>query len=298
VNRGIFGFPQAGNVVEQFFDAPGTYAWTRPAGATAIYYEICGSGGGGSGGQLGVVSTANRFGATGGSAGEFISGYLYGSQIPSGGQIVVPAGGSGGSSSAAQNSSGQSHGIAGSSASFCGVLFAAGGATGSAAGGFNWTGDGAAQTLGNPHAGRRSGAGSLGADGVAAPGSGIYPGGGGGGGGSNFGTTTVRAGGAGGQGFSRRKGAPTALNQTATGPAGATTGGVAAVSAAYGSGDGGGGGSYTGGSSGAWTHGGNGGWPGGGGGGGAGADTNAAAGTSIGGNGGGGMVRLWILMQP
>jgi hypothetical protein len=176
VNPGIFGFPRAGNVVEQFFDAPGTYAWTRPDGAIAIYYEICGAGGGGSGGQLGQVSTANRFGARGGSAGEFVSGYLYGSQIPSGGQVVVPAGGSGGSSSAAQNSSGQSHGIAGAAASFCGVLFAAGGATGSAAGGFNWSGDGAAETLGNPHAGRRGGAGSLGADGVAAPGSGIYPG--------------------------------------------------------------------------------------------------------------------------
>jgi hypothetical protein len=296
MNNGIIPFPlpPAGQLREEFYDIPGTFPWSRPRNLVALYYEITGGGGGGGAGEV-QVSAGNRRGGSGGAAGEFRAGWLFGSQIPDSGLIVVGAGGAGASSSAPAGATG----TAGGSSSFCSVLFAAGGAPGamadSGAAGFNFAGDGYGNVEGGSlQAGRQGGSAiNNNAAGGHARGSTVHPGGGGAGGSAGAGNTTPRAGGDGGVGFAARRGAATATNQAIrsviTSPAGATIAGALAIAGTQ-FGDGGGGGAYITGAAAASANGANGAFPGGGGGGSAGADS----GIVTAGNGGGGMVRLYL----
>lgn len=288
MNPGIIGFPlpPSAQIVEQFFDVPGTFPWSKPRGLVALYYEIVGGGAGGSSGEIGAT-TANRRGAGSGGGGQCIRGYLLGSLIPDSGLVIVGSGSAGAAGNSIMS-------LDGNASSFCGVLFAAGGGSSvqTAAGffgegrGLTFSGDGPGHINGTEAYGRSGVSGVANGNGNSAATSGLHAGGGGGGGGRQTGTATA-TGGAGGRGFARSKLAPTSFQFTSSGPAGATAT-TAAQSGSYGSGDGGGGGAYV---TGANSQGADGAWPGGGGGGGGGADTGF---TTAGGNGAGGMVRLWL----
>jgi hypothetical protein len=278
----------------QEFTSPGTFTWTKPAGAKLVYVlAYGGGGGGGSGRRKSSASAASISGGGGGGAGGRTELWIPAVSLGSTETVTVGAGGAG----AAAQTTDDTDGLDGSNGTdttfgswlrarfgglgYGGKAFSAAlaGSSGgslleSAAGGlFSYTGNGGQGNTQFPGAGQRGG---------------YIPGGGGGGGGF-LSVSLFYAGAEGGRGGAFQ------TTSTATSGGGGTAGtasgngGNGANANTYfvgGSGGGGGGASNT--TAGA---GGNGGYPGGGGaGGGGGSGVNSGAG----GSGGNGYVRVVV----
>ena len=272
----ISGAASSANV--QIFSTPGTFTWTKPAGATAVEIQLLAGGGGGGSGRKDASTTAVvKCGGGGGGGGSWLNVTLNADALDATVEVTVGGGGNGG---AAQSSNADgNNGSAGGNTIF-GSIIALGGNFGS--GGTINTGTGGLASL-NSNAGA-SAAVNGGSGGGGFP-SGItvawmFGGAGGGAGGGISSSNSSFAGGAGGRSNALNLTGGTLGSGVGTnGGAGSANTNASAGLIAVGSGGGGGGSSATvnGGSGGA------GGFPSGGGGGG-GATT---AGTSSGAGGAG-----------
>jgi len=165
----------ASNGGMQFYDTPGTYSFTVPAGVTAVYVTMCGGGGGGGGGKEHEWAI-HETGGPGGGAGA----YLKKRCIVTPGEtytIKVGAGGAGGRWSYYVGQPGQ----AGGNSSFGDLLIATGGggggggrryfhgtagAPGTAPGGFSGKGSDSFFSFSRSLLGYESGFGSFGVGGA------------------------------------------------------------------------------------------------------------------------------------
>ena len=262
---------------QQVFSVNGSYTWTKPAGAKAVYVVMCGAGGGGGGGRRGVTNT-DKVGGNGGGAGGKNELWFRAAALPDTVTVTVGVGGTGGLAAAGDSLNGGA-GTAGTSSRFGDYLNASGGSGGP--GGYQY-GNPTASTSGGAVVWNGAAGGASNDGGGYTGGDDIWgPGGGGGGGGQDLGQGVGNAGGAGG------------VCTTATHVSGRPAGGGAGVNGAaatshasvpwFGHGGGGGGSAYNAPAG----NGGNG--INGGGGGGGGSSTNGYE-SGYGGNGGDGLV--------
>lgn len=266
---------KAGSAQVDVYTTPGTYTWTKPAGAKSVSLMLFGGGGGGASGGKNASQAAARVGGGGGAGGGYFHVVVPSSALESTETVIVGAGGTAG---AARSTDGAGiTGGAGGNSQFANFR-----ALGGVAGG--GTGSGGAAVQASNNGGSASGTGSAGGGGV--PSSltvAFQPGGpgGGGGGGILAGTQTTSAGGGGGR--NNVLNLAGGINGTVNNPGG----NGAAAPTNYptpGSGGGGGGASVTGNGG----NGGAGGYPAAGGGGGGATETGAQSGA--GGAGAAGMV--------
>lgn len=110
----------------QVFVTPGTFTWTKPAGAKAVHVVCIGSGGGGASGRKGVQNSSNGSGGGAGSGGGFTTRTLDASALSATETVIVGAGGLGGTSVSAPNTNGE-QGQNGNASSFGSLVSAAGG---------------------------------------------------------------------------------------------------------------------------------------------------------------------------
>lgn len=266
---------KAGTAQVDVYTTPGTYTWTKPAGAKSVSLMMFGGGGGGASGAKNASQAAARVGGGGGAGGGYFHVVVPSSALESTETVIVGVGGTAGG---ARNTDGAGiTGGAGGNSQFANFR-----ALGGVAGG--GTGSGGAAVQASNNGGSASGTGSAGGGGV--PSSltvAFQPGGpgGGGGGGILAGGQTTSAGGAGGR--NNVLNLAGGINGTINNPGG----NGAAAPTNYptpGSGGGGGGASVTGNGG----NGGAGGYPAAGGGGGGATETGAQSGA--GGAGAAGMV--------
>lgn len=111
--------------------------WTKPPSVSAVYVELWGAGGGGSGGNYNTCINTEYSGGTGGGGGAYKYKLIPGSSIPGPISITIGSGGAGGSKCSAVEPgpfgfcSGQaSPGSSGGDTTFGSLLSAAGGAGG------------------------------------------------------------------------------------------------------------------------------------------------------------------------
>jgi hypothetical protein len=282
----------------QEFTTPGTFTWTKPAGAKWVDVVMFGGGGGGGAGGRYATSSA-RSGGAGGSGGTVLAARMSASALGATQTVVVGAGANGGASASADTTAGGAGAIGGSSTFY--IFQAAGGIAGQ---GGSTTAPSAttgrvAWIYGTSATGNTSGGGGAGAVGAGVGGGTVsavnayMPSGGAGGAGQAATVTTATAGAAGGSKSSAGgAGAQSGLISAIAGGAAGTTGGTAPTAGVAGGSQTGG----TGGGSGAYRTavagmaGAAGGFPGGGGGGGSASDNGFASGA--GGAGGAGAVYI------
>ena len=276
----------------QAYKTAGSYTWTKPSGAKAVFVVVVGGGGGGGGGAVNQTS-GTRGGGGGAGAGAITQTWMNAADLPSTVTVTVGAGGAGGASRASGTVSSGNAGSAGGATTFGTYIRAAygqAGGAGTVAGGGTAAGGSVVSLLGVygiTVLGGGAGAVTNGSNGGDASSFQGMPGqGGGGGAGASAGSTTAANGGNGG--------GKLAASSTNSGTAAAVLGGTGGVGStataatagtstyAWGYvGTGGGGGFYK-----TATNGGNGGTggaPGGGGGGGGASDVSNSSGA--GGNG-------------
>ena len=264
------------------YSTPGTFTWTKPAGAKSVnVVVISGGGGGGSGRKAGVGSQAS--GGGGGGGGSYSLRDITASILGSTETVVVGIGGPGGASVTANSSNGAAGGVGGNSSFGTWIQVTGGGGGGAAT-----TASGPAGAGSNSRAMFQGGNGSAGGAGAGALTGGsnvsVSGAGGGAGGGLPASATVGFAGSTGGTALGSWFSGGTATGG-AIGGNGGTAPSVTVGFAASGSAGGGGGSSVTGNAG----NGGNGGLYGGaGGGGGAGLDNVGNSGA--GGNGAQGIV--------
>ncbi len=263
----------------------GTTAWTRPAGALWVEYEIIAAGGGGASGSVAPAGTGIE-GGGGGAPGAIIRGRMSAAQAGANGNAVVGAPGAGGAGRT--TNFGHNAGANGGNSSIFGIT-AVGGLGATTSSGASGSGVIGASSLAddiiNGPGGANGGSGTGSSVGAITR---LLPTGGGGGGGKNS-ANTAFGGGEGGDYSANALGWPT------TGATGGTLGGGNGAAGVefrgVGLGGGGGGGAV------GTTNGGAGGagaTPGGGGGGGGACQSGATSGP--GGGGGGGRIRVvWII---
>jgi hypothetical protein len=291
----ISGAPSTGSVDIQEFSTPGSYTWTKPAGARFVEVLMYGGGGGGgSGRRRGALVAASITGGSGGAAGSRMELRLPASALSSTETVVVGAGGVGGAPQTVDNTNGITGSFGGDS-TFA-TLVARGGGTG--LGGIVYAGTPVSPGLSfnSIEALVQSGTGYTAAGGASTSGT-SFAGSAGGlrGGGGAGGAGLVSGGGSSNNAFSGGLGGTaltTGSSTTGGGGAGGTAGGNGSNGADSTSGNWAGGSGGGGGSSSTLANagsGGNGGFPGGGGGGGG---ASEAFDSGAGGNGGNGFVRV------
>jgi hypothetical protein len=282
----------------QEFTTPGTFTWTKPAGAKWVDVVMFGGGGGGGAGGRYATSSA-RSGGTGGSGGTVLAARMSASALGATQSIVVGAAGTSGAFASTDTTAGGAGGTGGSSTFY--IFQAAGGLAGQ---GGSTTAPSAttgrvAWIYGASATGNTSGGGGAGAVGAGVGGGTVsavnayMPSGGAGGAGQAAAATTATAGAAGGsKTFAGGAGAQSGLISAIAGGAAGTTGGTNPTAGVAGGsqigGTGGGSGAYR--TAVAGMAGADGGFPGGGGGGGSASDNGFASGA--GGAGGAGAVYI------
>ena len=224
------------------YSTPGTFTWTKPAGAKSVHVALLSGGGGGGSGRKTPSGTAGA-GGGGGAGGGYSERVVQAAILGATETVTVGAGGPGGVAQTNNNTNG-SIGGAGGSSSFGTFVTAIGaragnGGTVTSGGGGTVSSDqlrsmflGAAGGTGNLVAGQAGSANSTGAAG-------------GGGGGGIAATPLATAGGTGGAAYYFLTGGA-ALGGVAPGGAGGTSVNVATNQAAGGGGGGGGASSLTG----------------------------------------------------
>ncbi len=270
----------------QAYKTPGTYTWTKPAGAKAVFVYVIGGGGGGGSGASNAAAS-NKAGGGGGGPGGYTQTWMNADDVPSTVTVTVGAGGAGGAGRAAGVAGSGNPGTSGGATTFGTYFRGAGGPNGTQGtlGGGGTGGGGTTIALFNVYGLTTNGGGNGGFPGAFNGGDASAfqgaPAQGGGGGGGMQTTAIASNGGRGGQ-----KSAATSTNSGTAALVAGGTGGVGTTSTdalpgtncyawGYG-GTGGGGGFYR-----PTFNGGNGatgGAPGGGGGGGGAADTTNASG--------------------
>jgi hypothetical protein len=273
----------------QAYKTPGTFTWTKPAGAKSVFVFVIGGGGGGGSGANNVTTGA-RFGGGAGSPGAFTQTWMNAADLPATVTVTVGAGGAGGAARPATPQGSGNPGVTGGATTFGNYLRGAPGFNGTqgtlGAGGVG--GSGTTCSLFGMYALTGLAAANGGASMSNASGFQGMPGqGGGGGAGQSANVVTAVNGGTGG--------GKSAATSNASGTAALVLGGAGGIGTtptqatngtdtyAWGYGGTGGGGGYYRTASNGGT-GGNGGAPGGGGGGGGASDLNFPSGA--GGNGG------------
>lgn len=247
---------KAGTAQVQVYTTPGTYSWSKPAGAKVVQVVLIGGGGGGGGGARNVSGTACAGGGGGGGSGIW-DGIFDASQLASSFTIIVGAGGNGGAGASSIGAG--AAGISGSTTRFGTYAQVTGGGGGGGGNVTTSTAGAAGVYNGNPGAGggygaagnngtqtNRGSAGGAGGGGISTTpaafngGLGAYGGAGLAAGGTPG--TGGTAGGAGGNGTSTGVAALCVSSAGGGGGAGtATTGGNGGVGGGYGTGGGGGG---------------------------------------------------------
>lgn len=247
---------KAGTAQVQVYTTPGTYSWSKPAGAKVVQVLLIGGGGGGGGGARNVSGTACAGGGGGGGSGIW-DGIFDASQLASSFTIIVGAGGNGGVGASSIGAG--AIGVSGSTTRFGTYAQVTGGGGGGGGNVTTSTAGAAGVYNGNPGAGggygaagnngtqtNRGSAGGAGGGGVSTTptafngGLGAYGGAGLAAGGTPG--TGGTAGGAGGNGTSTGVAALCVSSAGGGGGAGtATTGGNGGVGGGYGTGGGGGG---------------------------------------------------------
>jgi hypothetical protein len=281
----------------QAYTTPGTFTWTKPAGAKFVDLIMFGGGGGGGSGARFATSSGRSGGAGGGAAAYLVARFLA-SSLAATQSVTVGAGGTGGAAVTTDSTNGNTGGTGGNSVFFnLTCLGTTGGAGGNVAGGVTGGSGRTGYLFGNAVA-RSSGSGGTGSIGSGGATSNISTGDAyltspGGGGAGAAASSTTSAAGAGGAGKSAISATASGLTAAVLGGSGGTTAGVPAVAGISGvtmggGGLGGGGGAYITGVVG--MAGAAGGLHGGGGGGGAASDNGFASGA--GGAGGGGAVYI------
>jgi hypothetical protein len=283
----------------QAYTTPGTYTWTKPAGAKWVeIYMFGGGGGGGSGAR--VTTATQRGGGGGGSGGGFVIARMAASSLAATQTVVVGAGGTAGVSTVTNDSSGSAGG-AGGNTTFS-IFTAIGGGFGGGGGGSGAGGAAGTSRSGYLHGSTIStftpisaggaGTSTTGSNGQTITANQAFSSSGGGGGAGAAAASIVSA--AGGAGGSKTVQIATQSGAGATaGGAGGTTAGVSPTAGVsglglQGGGTGGGGGAYI--TATAGQTGGAGASPGGGGGGGSVSDNGFASGA--GGAGGAGVAYI------
>lgn len=259
---------KAGTVQVDTYATPGSYTWTKPAGAKSVHAVVISGGGGGGSGRRGPAGVI-RCGGGGGGGGGITEQIMAADGLGATETVTVGAGGAGGAATTVDTTNGTA-GTAGSSSSFGAIAFAGGGGAGGP--GTAGTGLGGSSTQGRwsgPNGGAANTAGGTGAPGN--PGFGSTSAGGAGGGVTSANVASdggfgyygpgrpamwpaggVAPGGAGTSGTAAPDGTPIA-GGSGGGGAGSTTtaGGTGGNAGKYGSGGGGGGASANGFNSGA-----------------------------------------------
>lgn len=115
----------------QAYKTAGTFTWTKPAGAKAVFVYVVGGGGGGGSGAVNQTSSI-RGGGGGGSAGGFTQSWMNAADLPSTVTVTVGAGGAGGASRAAGVAQAGNVGVSGTATTFGVYLRGAPGVNGNA----------------------------------------------------------------------------------------------------------------------------------------------------------------------
>lgn len=115
----------------QAYKTPGTFTWTKPAGAKAVFVYVVGGGGGGGSGAVNQTSSI-RGGGGGGSAGGFTQSWMNAADLPSTVTVTVGAGGAGGASRPAGVAQAGNVGVSGTATTFGVYLRGAPGVNGNA----------------------------------------------------------------------------------------------------------------------------------------------------------------------
>ena|GEM_PF-3190995 len=269
------------------YSTPGSYTWTKPAGARLVRVLCVGGGAGGGSGRLDSTTTAAASGGAGGQGGATLLAEFNAADLPSSVTVTVGAGGAGGAAQTTNPANGTA-GSAGAVSSFGAFVVAGNGSGGGAGGTTAATGTTSSVQPAAPFAGGAGGGANI--SGTASnPGPGWFGAGGGGAGGSLSTANSALSpaqGGTGGYAHTHGSNNGSAGTSSASAPTGGGNGsGVPGVRPG---GGGGGGGSSTGA---AGAAGGNGGAPGGGGGGGGASRTTASG---KGGDGAAGEVRVYV----
>ena len=113
----------------QAYKTPGTYTWTKPAGAKAVFVFVAAGGGGGGGGAVNATNGI-RGGGGGGGGGGFTQIWMNADDLPSTVTVTVGAGGAGGASRPSGSAQSGLVGQAGGATTFGSFLRAAPGAAG------------------------------------------------------------------------------------------------------------------------------------------------------------------------
>jgi hypothetical protein len=113
----------------QAYKTPGTFTWTKPAGAKAVFVFVSAGGGGGGGGAVSGTNGARGGGGAGGGGG-FTQIWMNAADLPSTVTVTVGAGGAGGASRPAGTTSSGLIGSPGGATSFGSFVRAAPGAAG------------------------------------------------------------------------------------------------------------------------------------------------------------------------
>ena len=117
----VWAFREQLKVSVQEYKTPGSYVWTKPDGAKAIYVYLVGAGGGGGGGHMASTSNASivSTGGGGGGAGGVTELMFKSTEIGPGATIVVGTGGSGGTGAyQLGNANSATSGLSGGNTSF------------------------------------------------------------------------------------------------------------------------------------------------------------------------------------
>ena len=121
----------AGGSDVQAYKTAGTFTWTKPAGAKAVFVYVVGGGGGGGSGAVNQTSSI-RGGGGGGSAAGFTQSWMNADDLPATVTVTVGAGGNGGASRPSGVAGSGNPGIAGTATTFGTYLRGAPGVNGNA----------------------------------------------------------------------------------------------------------------------------------------------------------------------
>lgn len=134
----VWAFREQFKVSVQEYKTPGSYTWTKPDGAKAIYVYLVGAGGGGGGGRMGADTTSSMIytGGGGGGGGGVIELMFKADEVNTPLNVTVGTGGAGGTGGyQLGNANAPTSGLNGGDTTF-GVLTALGGGGGEA--GTSW----------------------------------------------------------------------------------------------------------------------------------------------------------------